>query len=220
MTGHSLGGALANLAALEIKKENPAVEVCCYTYGAPRVGNVAFASMCDAAFESWSVINDDDPVPRVPYFTYKRAGQQVIITTRGDCIVRPGYFELLLYKKRGKVADHQMGNYALAMAAIVRAQFFPHKALVGGAASAQELMKAVDVGGALLVTPFDPVEVANPAVGIKMRAMVSKIDGDALSAALSTAYEGGGLEMVEEGSEEWEECVESPVAAPTGEENV
>ena len=41
--GHSLGGALATLAAYDIVKGCPNVDVACYTYGAPRTGNRAFA---------------------------------------------------------------------------------------------------------------------------------------------------------------------------------
>lgn len=216
VTGHSLGGALAVLASLEVKKQNPAAEVVCYTFGAPRVGNISFASLCDASFESWHIINEDDPVPRVPpgFLLYRRCGQQVIMTTRGDCIVRPGYFELLLFKKNGDVKDHMMGNYALAMASIIRAQFFPHKALLGGERSARELMKAVDVGATLLITPFNIEEVSDPLNQIKMRAMVSKLDGDALTAALSSV--GYNVpDTIEEGDEEnFIDCVEDFPESP------
>lgn len=36
--GHSLGGALAVLASLEIARQHPASHVTCYTFGSPRVG--------------------------------------------------------------------------------------------------------------------------------------------------------------------------------------
>jgi triacylglycerol lipase len=40
VTGHSLGGALAVLAAVDIKHNiSPESEVILYTYGQPRVGN-------------------------------------------------------------------------------------------------------------------------------------------------------------------------------------
>ena len=45
--GHSLGGALAQLAAhdvqTEFKRAHPRLWVSCYTMGSPRVGNRAFA---------------------------------------------------------------------------------------------------------------------------------------------------------------------------------
>lgn len=43
--GHSLGGGLATLAALGYKLANPGAEVSCVTFGAPRVGDPAFAAL-------------------------------------------------------------------------------------------------------------------------------------------------------------------------------
>ena len=42
VTGHSLGGAIANLAAVEIK-QTFGKEITLYTFEAPRVGNKYFA---------------------------------------------------------------------------------------------------------------------------------------------------------------------------------
>lgn len=62
--GHSLGGALANLAAYDICKHAQEagwqhVKVLCYTFGAPRVGNHAFATDYNGMVpDTWSVIND------------------------------------------------------------------------------------------------------------------------------------------------------------------
>ncbi len=52
---------MATLAAVEIRSACPAdrVDVSCYTFGAPRTGNRAFAREYDAAVpDTWSVIND------------------------------------------------------------------------------------------------------------------------------------------------------------------
>lgn len=38
-TGHSLGGALATLATLDLKRRHPGTKVTMYNYGSPRVGN-------------------------------------------------------------------------------------------------------------------------------------------------------------------------------------
>ena len=62
--GHSLGGALATLAALELKQElvrggRQEVEVQCYSFGAPRTGNHAFAREYNKLVpDTWSIIND------------------------------------------------------------------------------------------------------------------------------------------------------------------
>ena len=60
--GHSLGGALANLAAFDIQRHCPCLkpmDVSCYTFGAPRVGNHAWAKLYDATVpDTWTLINN------------------------------------------------------------------------------------------------------------------------------------------------------------------
>ncbi|GAB0134387.1 hypothetical protein EsDP_00002764 [Epichloe bromicola] len=64
-TGHSLGGAVATLAAAHLRREGYAVDV--YTYGSPRVGNDKFADwMTGQPGGQWRVTHHDDPVPRLP----------------------------------------------------------------------------------------------------------------------------------------------------------
>ena len=62
-TGHSLGGALAQLAAHDIAtaaaEQDLDIRIGCYTYGSPRVGNHAFAREFDKVVpHCWHVIND------------------------------------------------------------------------------------------------------------------------------------------------------------------
>lgn len=62
--GHSLGGALATLAAFDIRQQLMAsgqndTKVVCYTFAAPRTGNHAFAREYNRMVpDTWSVIND------------------------------------------------------------------------------------------------------------------------------------------------------------------
>ncbi len=57
--GHSLGGALAVLAAFQIQQQHRLPHICCYTYGAPRTGNAAFAKEYERLVpETFHVIND------------------------------------------------------------------------------------------------------------------------------------------------------------------
>lgn len=63
LTGHSLGGALANLAAYDVAKAlescSKMTRVICYTFGAPRTGNHAFADDYNRVVpDTWCIIND------------------------------------------------------------------------------------------------------------------------------------------------------------------
>jgi len=66
--GHSLGGALATLDALSLRLQlGPSIAVTATTFGAPRVGNKAFAQFFDSQIPGLRrVINGKDPVPALP----------------------------------------------------------------------------------------------------------------------------------------------------------
>ncbi|HZF31440.1 MAG TPA: lipase family protein [Gammaproteobacteria bacterium] len=73
LCGHSLGGALAALAALRLREDldkngRRNVIACLHTIGQPRVGNAACAQALDAQLPSryFRSINNRDVVPRVP----------------------------------------------------------------------------------------------------------------------------------------------------------
>ena len=70
ITGHSLGGALATLAASDIRKlEDPwyMANTELYTYGSPRIGNEATARfLTEQSDYSYRVTSMHDIVPRVP----------------------------------------------------------------------------------------------------------------------------------------------------------
>jgi triacylglycerol lipase len=67
LTGHSLGAALAQLAALRLEKNGYPVAAV-YTYGTPRIGNEAFVADYDRHIgeRTFAHINNDDIVARVP----------------------------------------------------------------------------------------------------------------------------------------------------------
>lgn len=101
VTGHSLGGALASLAVMELRG-NPALNVWVrkvYTFGKPRVGNLAYATawMAAAAKQgarpaSWRVVHYNDPVarlpPAIPGLTYVHEMHEVWYTARGSTAYR------------------------------------------------------------------------------------------------------------------------------------
>lgn len=66
VTGHSLGGAIAIVAALDIHRTyGKAIKL--YTFGEPRVGNAAFAAYVAAQIpDTFRVIHYADMVPHLP----------------------------------------------------------------------------------------------------------------------------------------------------------
>ncbi|KAK9813803.1 hypothetical protein WJX73_010334 [Symbiochloris irregularis] len=147
LTGHSLGGALATLAAHDLRKGIPelsSADIICYTFGAPRTGNHAFAKEYNKTVpDTWGLINDQDAVARGGKFLtlFKRPGQRVIINHYGDLIVRPGFaeasFQRVLFGSN--VRHHFLASYRQSLARVCLAQFhdkgFPH-----GSAGVQRLM--------------------------------------------------------------------------------
>jgi len=65
-TGHSLGGALASIAAAYYRSYNIPVDL--YSYGAPRIGNQALSTFIGSSTlgKTYRVTNRADPVTRIP----------------------------------------------------------------------------------------------------------------------------------------------------------
>ena len=68
VTGHSLGAAIAMIAAYELEYEEGIPVAGVYTFGQPRVGNAAFQAFCNARAprRTWRLTHWRDPVPHLP----------------------------------------------------------------------------------------------------------------------------------------------------------
>ena len=73
ITGHSLGGALAELCAARASFAHSVPIRGVYTFGQPRVGDKTFADAVSARLGSviFRFVNDKDIVPRVPLFSMR-----------------------------------------------------------------------------------------------------------------------------------------------------
>lgn len=91
ITGHSLGGALAILCALEFARLKYNIAGI-YTFGGPRVGNSAFEKIYDTTDSTdatqgtlgvitYRIVNENDIVPRVPPWIngYRHVGQNIFL---------------------------------------------------------------------------------------------------------------------------------------------
>lgn len=69
-TGHSLGGALATLAVVDLSSRNCGIgrKFSCISFGSPRVGNYNFVQEYRRVVNGRSlrVVNNDDPIPLLP----------------------------------------------------------------------------------------------------------------------------------------------------------
>eukprot|EP01059_Diplonema_ambulator_P003859 TRINITY_DN1355_c0_g1_i1.p1 TRINITY_DN1355_c0_g1~~TRINITY_DN1355_c0_g1_i1.p1 ORF type:complete len:2113 (+),score=555.76 TRINITY_DN1355_c0_g1_i1:36-6341(+) len=95
-TGHSLGGALATLAAVDVasslyKKR----KVTMYNFGSPRVGDSDFSAYYDSVVpNSYRVVCKGDPVTMLPpMFSYTHVGHSVLMNSSGEFIVDATFAE-------------------------------------------------------------------------------------------------------------------------------
>ena len=78
ITGHSLGGALAGLSAVDIHHTFEAVHSL-YTYGEPRIGNKQFADYYKTVITMYRVVHYADIVPHLPASAqgFSREGNEI-----------------------------------------------------------------------------------------------------------------------------------------------
>lgn len=115
VTGHSLGGALATLCAVDIQynfgNRIPKIDV--YTYGAPKVGNDGFRDSFNRRVpDSYRFVNGMDLVPALPRWwqgNYRHVDEEVRIGQR---------FSLNFFSARFK--DHAIADYIEELTKLAR----------------------------------------------------------------------------------------------------
>lgn len=128
ITGHSLGGALAQIATAVFASDRIAA---CYTFGSPRVGNKYFDPWVKPP--SYRLVNDADLVPQVPFFAphiplpsfYRHSGDPRFLPAHGaESLFRyePGFLVRFWQTMKGVIEfartrtilgikDHGIGQY-------------------------------------------------------------------------------------------------------------
>ncbi|KAF9527380.1 Alpha/Beta hydrolase protein [Crepidotus variabilis] len=74
VTGHSLGGALASLSAISLKSGIPNANLKLFTYGQPRAGNGAFASLVESLIGTPNIFRSVHTFDGVPTFFLDKLG--------------------------------------------------------------------------------------------------------------------------------------------------
>ena len=112
--GHSLGGALATLAAFDVRANTGNNNVNCVTFGSPRVGNKSFATAFNTTVkDTIRVVNAADPVTAVPLIRYKHVDSKMPIGSAPIAAI----FNNVIAATTGKVlvsslaAHHYMDTY-------------------------------------------------------------------------------------------------------------
>jgi hypothetical protein len=119
ITGYSLGGAIATLAALDISVHTPFRHPKVYTFGAPRVGDTTFALAYDLQIkESVRVVNVHDYIPLEPQAKIKPPFTKKGLTYQHV----KGYYPISFQCKKGNLPlefpllkNHQLDTYFTAL---------------------------------------------------------------------------------------------------------
>ena len=101
--GHSLGGALATLAAACCKSHYPNYIISCVTFGSPRVGNLQFSKYFNDIVDlSKRVVYGDDILTKIPYYFYKHVGDKLEIGEHDRNIIKRHF---------GTLTDNSIDKY-------------------------------------------------------------------------------------------------------------
>ncbi|RHY55213.1 hypothetical protein DYB37_002549 [Aphanomyces astaci] len=140
-TGHSLGGALATLCALDMALAQPNVTVTMYNFGSPRVGNHTFQMLFNATVCGFRVVNDGDVVTQLPKrdYTgvdrsgvgiYKHVGVEVVLLSPGrqvdghhsfrGIVVAPTIVDrVFVLAMRTKLSSHGLESYRQSFRSLI-----------------------------------------------------------------------------------------------------
>ena len=105
--GHSLGGALATVCALDFAAREGGLRTVCVTFGSPRVGNSSFAYHFNREVdESYRFVNRRDLIPHTPSrWLYKHV--------RGCLVFRPDG-RVSAGARMPRFAFHSLGDHSMA----------------------------------------------------------------------------------------------------------
>jgi hypothetical protein len=139
ITGHSFGAAIAQIASAALERDTLAA---CYTFGAPRVGDMAFDSLVSCPHyrlvNGWDLVSTMPP----PFFTpFRHNGDPRLLTEVGKPMMRRDrnpFIKLgqtlfglayLLFGNQRLFKDHKLESY---LASIEAVRELRGKARVGG----------------------------------------------------------------------------------------
>lgn len=126
-TGHSLGGAIATIAASKTKTVFPDKDVRVASFGCPRVGDLAFRDFFSSqGIDHKRFVNHHDPISHVPSFLrwrhvgdlYRFVDGKLEVTPRDEWSPIDASWKHLLY-----VLDHSVESYLKLVTQVYTNQF-------------------------------------------------------------------------------------------------
>ena len=123
VTGHSLGGAIANLCAYSIANRfdiSPTV----YTFGSPRIGNTRFRHLYDEKVpNTFRIVNQSDIVSRFNLMMDNpHVGCEIAIDRHGNIICHPTFIERILrpWSRGLGLHHHLLASYGQSLNAVAK----------------------------------------------------------------------------------------------------
>lgn len=118
-TGHSLGAAIATLAAADYAETFRHTRL--ITFGSPRVGNRSFAEYVNQHVWTRRHVNNNDIVPRCPYVGYWHVGKCSYFDRFGKYRYNPPFIYMVWDSIAGRIADiGQVGSDGIKDHSMVR----------------------------------------------------------------------------------------------------
>eukprot|EP00931_Biecheleriopsis_adriatica_P035969 TRINITY_DN20744_c0_g1_i3.p1 TRINITY_DN20744_c0_g1~~TRINITY_DN20744_c0_g1_i3.p1 ORF type:complete len:892 (-),score=131.77 TRINITY_DN20744_c0_g1_i3:93-2768(-) len=155
VTGHSMGGAIAKLFALDVAAA-PSDEVDCrglprrsppvvYSFGGPRLGNAAFRSIYNVLVpETFRVVASRDMVSTLPpSISYRQLGREVWVDNAGELTYVMSWALRHILPARDNVWDHPLLTYyRLLNRAFQRKTGRSYQSEFGGESDVREALEA------------------------------------------------------------------------------
>lgn len=122
LTGHSLGGALATLAAVDLRKRSSCR---LFSFGSPRVGDEVFAAQL-ADLEHFRFVNASDWVPQVPpgWLGYVHSGTMITLGSPNEVSIKQQLLDSIsgigeVFKTLARERTIDMGDWQVTARGLV-----------------------------------------------------------------------------------------------------
>jgi triacylglycerol lipase len=194
ITGHSLGGAVAQIAAAALARENLAA---CYTFGSPRVAGHSFDT--EVKCPHYRVVNAADLVPGVPppvWRGYYHNGDVRWLNRQGDPPTRYGrhliqqaiktvgaLIAFAFIRKLFIIEDHMIWNYEAKLSAVAGAR-------APVTTPARTVMQADEIQARLLTAAFAAVRRKEATLQAGVVAQFTKTASDAAARIIKATPSG------------------------------